>query len=170
MEAATSQSGSTRISPLVAAVLASVTIASLVGLGALTGVLPSKRPPVRSEEPLPRVEPRPVQPGVCASCGTVESVRTVEVLEEAGATGGARGLKTGKQTGDASSNAATSVLDTLSGAFAGNEAGKGAKKRQVFRVTVRMDDGSFRAVSLSSPPAFAVGDKVRVVEGRLVRS
>jgi hypothetical protein len=34
---------------------------------------------------------------------------------------------------------------------------------------VRMDDGSFRTVSLSSPPAFAVGDKVRVVEGKLVR-
>ncbi len=43
------------------------------------------------------------------------------------------------------------------------------KKRPAYRVTVRMDDGSFRAVSLSSPPALAVGDKVRVVEGKLVR-
>jgi hypothetical protein len=33
-----------------------------------------------------------------------------------------------------------------------------------------MDDGSYRTVSLSSPPAMAVGDKVRVVEGKLVRA
>ena len=44
------------------------------------------------------------------------------------------------------------------------------RKRLVWRVTLRMDDGSFRAISLPSPPAFAVGDKVRVVEGRLVRA
>jgi hypothetical protein len=40
----------------------------------------------------------------------------------------------------------------------------------MWRVTLRMDDGSYRAVSLSRPPSFAVGDKVRVVEGRLVRA
>jgi len=39
------------------------------------------------------------------------------------------------------------------------------KKRYAYRVTVRMDDGSFRTISVSSPPTFAVGDKVRVVEG-----
>ncbi len=33
-----------------------------------------------------------------------------------------------------------------------------------------MDDGSFRTVSLSSAPPFNVGDKVRVIEGRLVRA
>jgi hypothetical protein len=33
-----------------------------------------------------------------------------------------------------------------------------------------MDDGSFRTVSLPSAPAFTVGDKVRVVEGKLVRA
>jgi hypothetical protein len=37
----------------------------------------------------------------------------------------------------------------------------------VYRVTVRMDDGSFRTVSQSAVPAFAVGDKVRVMQGAL---
>lgn|SRR5262245_1598195 len=166
MQAVTSQSGSARISPLVLAAVASVTIAGLIGLGALTGVLPSKRAPVRSDEPLPRVEAKPAQQGVCAVCGTIEAIRTVEVLEEVG---GGPESRAGKETGDASPSLAMSMLDTLSEAFTANEA-KGARKRQAFRVTVRMDDGSFRAISLSSPPAFAVGDKVRVVEGRLVRS
>jgi hypothetical protein len=45
----------------------------------------------------------------------------------------------------------------------GEAGGPGA----VYRVTVRMDDGSFRTVSQSALPAFAVGDKVRVMQGAL---
>jgi hypothetical protein len=138
MEAVTShQSGSTRVSPLIVTVAASVAIAGLIGLSALSGMLPIKRAPMRDEGPVPRGESKPGQPGACGVCGTIESIRTVEVLGEAGGATGA----------DADD----------------------VRKRQVFRVTLRMDDGSFRAISLSSPPAFAVGDKVRVVEGRLVR-
>jgi outer membrane lipoprotein SlyB len=77
-----------------------------------------------------------VQSSSCALCGTVESIRTVELRDEAGAA----------------------------------TAAAGGPARYAYRVTVRMDDGSFRTVSLSSPPTLAVGDKVRVVEGRLVRT
>jgi outer membrane lipoprotein SlyB len=139
-------------------------------LGALTGVLPNRHPPVRIDEPLPRVDAKPAQQGTCAVCGTIEAIRLVEVLDEAGAAGGASEPKARKDASEANPKVATSVLDALSEALTGNEAAKGVRKRQAYRVTVRMDDGSFRAISLSSPPAFAVGDKVRVVEGRLVRS
>jgi hypothetical protein len=146
MEAVTNhQSGSTRVSPLIVAVAVSVAIAGLIGLSTLTGMLPNKRAPMRDEEPLPRGESKPIQPGACALCGTIESIRTVEVLDEASGTVGAAVPKSGVDA-------------------------DGMRKRQVFRVTLRMDDGSFRAISQSSPPAFAVGDKVRVVEGRLVRT
>jgi len=37
-----------------------------------------------------------------------------------------------------------------------------------WRITVRMDDESHRALSQAEPPALAVGDKVRVVNGRAV--
>jgi hypothetical protein len=141
MPSDTRQSGSTRISPLVVAVAASVTIASLIGLGALTGVLPNKRPALRDEVVVPRAEPSLAKPGACPSCGTVESVRTLEVSEDSGPAAG----------------------------FSSSDPGKIAKKRYAYRVTVRMDDGSFRTVSLSSPSTFAIGDKVRVVDGRLVR-
>jgi hypothetical protein len=165
MEAVTNhQSGSTRISPLVVAVTASVVIAGLIGLIALTGVLPNKRAPMRDEGPLPRGESKPSQPGTCALCGTVESIRMVEVQDETTST------KSGADTAGTGASQTLSVLDTLSGVVSGSEAERNARKRKVFRVTLRMDDGSFRAISLSSPPAFAVGDKVRVVEGRLVRA
>jgi hypothetical protein len=135
MEAVTNhQSGSMRVSRLVVAAAASAMIAGVIGLSAFTGMLPGKRMPARDEGTVPKVEFKPGQPGSCTVCGTVESIRRVEVPDEAGGSPGA----------------------TLA--------------RSAFRVTVRMDDGSFRAISQSSPPAFAVGDKVRVVEGRLVRA
>lgn len=170
------QPRSTRIKPLVAAVAASVTIAVLIGLGAFTGVLPNKNAPMlRDDGPLARGERKPAQPGTCALCGTIESVRTVEVYDEPGAGTAAADPKAEGAAGGpggAIAGGATSVLDSLSGFVPGSatENEKNLRKRFVWRVTLRMDDGSFRAISLSSPPAFAVGEKVRVVEGHLVRA
>jgi hypothetical protein len=42
------------------------------------------------------------------------------------------------------------------------EAAGGAAKHKVYRVTVRMDDGSERVLSLASVPGFGVGSRVRV--------
>jgi outer membrane lipoprotein SlyB len=170
MAVVTRQLGSTRISPLVVAIAASAAIASLIGLGALTGVATNERSPLRDEVPLPRVEPKPGQQGACALCGTIESIRTVEVLDQVGATASTADSRNGAEAGAVGASAATSVLDTLSSVVTGNAAENNVRKRLVYRVTLRMDDGSFRAISLSSPPSFAVGDKVRVVEGRLVRA
>jgi len=177
MEAVTSQSGSTRVSPLILAVVASATIAGVIAIGSATGLLSSKRPPVGGDEPLPRVESKPVNPGACALCGTIESVRTVEVYDEPSAAVGVSDPKSAAETAGASPGGAVasgpmSVLDSLNDIVSGGGTEKGEKglrKRVVWRVTVRMDDGSFRAISLPSSPAFAIGDKVRVVDGRLVR-
>lgn len=42
------------------------------------------------------------------------------------------------------------------------------RKSTAWRITVRMDDESHRALSQAEPPALAVGDKVRVVDGRAI--
>lgn len=171
MEAVTNhQSGSMRIRSLVVAAAASMTVAALIALSAVTGVLPSKRAPTTADEPLSKAEPKSSLPGACALCGTIESVRTVEVLDEARATARAADSRSGTGTNSAGAGVSTSVLETLSGVVSGSASETALRKRLVYRVTLRMDDGSFRAISLSSAPAFAVGDKVRVVEGRLVRA
>lgn len=170
MEAVTNhQSGATRVRSLVVAAAASMAVAALIALSAVTGVLPNKRAPT-ADEALSKVEPKSNLPGACALCGTIESVRAVEVLDEAGATAGTADSRSGTATNNAGANVSTSVLDTLSGVVSGSAPERNVRKRVVYRVTLRMDDGSFRAISLSSPPAFAVGDKVRVVGGRLVRA
>jgi hypothetical protein len=43
----------------------------------------------------------------------------------------------------------------------------GAKRRLVYRITVQMDDGSYRTFSQRAVPAFAVGAKVKVRNGAL---
>ncbi len=42
-------------------------------------------------------------------------------------------------------------------------------KRTVYRITVRMDDGSYRTLSQAPPPSVAVGEAVRITDGAIVR-
>ncbi len=148
-------------------------IASLIGVGAVTGWLHSGLSPKQGDTRPADPGRKPVPPGSCALCGTVESIRTVEVRDEAGgagtAAGGHAGAGSGEQATEGSGGTAVTLLGT-GGAIAGNEIEKNVRKRYAYRVTVRMDDGSFRTISLSTPPTLAVGDKVRVVEGKLVRT
>lgn len=166
----TRQLGSTRISPLVLAVAASAAIAaaiaSLIGVGPLTGAATKEPVPLRNEGSLPSVAVKP-RTGTCSLCGTIESIRTIEVLDQASAP--VATADPPKSGAESSERSATSVLDTLSSVVTGSAADKNnMRKRLVYRVTLRMDDGSFRTISQPNPPAFTVGDKVRVVEGRLV--
>ena len=163
-EVNTDNPGSIGTNPLITAAAVSVMVLSVIGVAAVTGVVPSTTSPkqdgVALAEPGTRTEITN-----CALCGTVESIRTVEVWDEAGEVsgGGIAGAGIGK-------DGSTTILGTAGGAASGQEITTSARKRYVYRVTVRMDDGSYRTVSSSTPPALAAGDKVRVVEGKLVRT
>jgi hypothetical protein len=79
-------------------------------------------------------------PSVCALCGVVEAVRPYEIRSTSTAPGG----------DDA------------------QEAGRGAVvPRTAYRVTVRMEDGSYRTLSQPTRPAFKSGDRVRIADGAL---
>ncbi len=153
-----------RANPLIAIAAVSVMVVCVVGVAAITGVLPNKTSPEQIGVTLTD-SARSAQIVDCPVCGTVELIRTVEVRDEAGEAsgGGLAAAAMGKEDG-------TAVLGIGVGAASGSEIETSVKTRYAHRVTVRMDDGSYRTVSLSSPPALAVGDKVRVVEGRLVRT
>jgi hypothetical protein len=43
-----------------------------------------------------------------------------------------------------------------------------SEKRTAYRVTVRMEDGSFRTISQRAPPSVAVGERVRISDGGVV--
>jgi outer membrane lipoprotein SlyB len=137
--------------PLVLGAAVSVIIVSLLGAVAISGLL-SGAHSEKSEASAPKNRmtseltiPLRDSDSVCASCGTVEAVRVVEV----------RG------------NIAPTILGAAGGALDGSEIEKNVQKRVSYRVTVRMDDGSFRTVSQPTVPSVAVGDRVRIANGAL---
>ena len=148
------------MNPLVIGVSVSVLVVSLVGIGAITGLIPL----AKSQKPLDAKAPgeesvdaaveatrqasrpeRAAATQLCATCGTVESVRPFEVKGEAGGAGAAAG-----------------------GAAAGPEIRKQVNSKTVHRVTIRMDDGSYRTISQPVAPGYGVGEKVRIIDGSVV--
>jgi outer membrane lipoprotein SlyB len=158
-----------KLNPLIAGAAVAVMVFSMVGIAAITGMLPGALSHKSAE-----IAPGAVQDSrlaACAACGTVDSIRPVEVHGEAtglgAVAGGLTGAVVGHQLGNGRGQDAMTVIGAAGGAVAGNQIEKNVNKRIVYRVTVRMDDGSFRTVSQASAPAFAVGDKVRLVQGAL---
>jgi outer membrane lipoprotein SlyB len=174
--------GFKRTHPLVLGAAASVMVVSLMGAAAIGGLLPnahsdkidiSPEKSAAATHGAPRIEPRPAARGsACASCGTVESVRSVQLKGEAtglgAVAGGVTGAVVGNQMGRGNGHTAMTILGAAGGALAGNEIEKNVKKNYSYRVTVHMDDGSFRTVSQPYAPAVTVGERVRVVDGTVV--
>jgi len=170
--------------PLMLGAAASVMVVSLVGAAAIGGVLPnahSDKTDTAAQRSAPTADSiRHAAPklaahgGVCATCGTVETIRALERKGDAtglgAVAGGVSGAVVGNQIGRGHGNTAMTILGAAGGALAGNEIEKNVKKHSSYRVTVRMDDGSFRTVSQPDSPAVAVGERVRVVEGTVVAS
>jgi outer membrane lipoprotein SlyB len=160
-----------RTNPLVLIAAMSVIILSLVGVGAITGhissvnskthgtddaqaVTPGDHPFVSSVVPV-QEKPAPARTVVkvaksCVNCGLIETISSKE--------------KKGDATGIGL------VVGAAGGAYTGHEIEKNVNKKLSYQVKVRLDDGTYRVVSLGSKPAFEVGEKVRVVNGTLAHA
>jgi outer membrane lipoprotein SlyB len=113
---------------------------------------------------------RVAQP-VCMNCGTVESVREVATQGQGtglgAVAGGVTGAVVGRQFGHGSGKTAMTILGAAGGAFAGHKIEEKVRSTQRWDVTVRLDDGSTRTLTLEQQPAWRSGDRVRVVNGAL---
>lgn len=119
---------------------------------------------------LPGPEPEPVKFAAsarapCASCGVVEIVRVVEHRrrETAAAPEGrlsesVLGYRMGGGGGEG--------FVVLLGAMAG--ASPAARARLVYEVDVRLEDGSVRTFRQPGEPPWRLGDRVRVIQGRII--
>lgn len=173
--------------PLVLGAAASVMVVSLLGAAAIGGLLPNAHSdktdtpdstpagaPVaaRSSHMDARAPKLSPYANSCANCGTVDSIRSVQLKGDAtglgAVAGGVTGAVVGHQIGSGKGNTAMTLLGAAGGALAGNEIEKNVKKSYSYRITVHMEDGSFRTVSQPHAPALAVGERVRVVDGALV--
>ena len=132
-----SSHGISRASPLLIGIALLAIILCVLGLGALAGIIPSTMTKPKPQLAI-AIPVDSYKSGIeCDACGTVSMIRTFELRD-----------------GMAPASVAL-----------GAGAERSAAKRFVYRVTVHMDDGSYRTFSQSAPPPFGVGAKVKVVNG-----
>lgn len=107
--------------------------------------------------------------------GTIESIQVVQGGNRTGGTGailgGVIGALAGNQVGSGSGRTAATVAGGVAGAAIGNrvEANRQATGNEVYQVNVRMDNGEYRTVTQDSVYDLRVGNRVRIVDGRVYR-
>lgn len=187
------------VSPLLYPILLiagiSVIVASLLGIAAMTGLLPqaqsqpavtaavtgkavSESPPA-NQLPKKPAAPKPAAQRTgdakaaaarCDDCGVVESVRSLERKGDGSGVGavagGLVGGILGNQVGGGNGRTAMTVVGAGAGAYAGHEIEKNMKRSVTYEIRVRMDDRSIRTFHSDSPDV-GVGQRVTVRDGRL---
>jgi outer membrane lipoprotein SlyB len=107
--------------------------------------------------------------------GTIDSI---QVVRGSGSTsgsgaviGGLVGAVVGNQVGSGSGRAAATVAGAVGGAAIGNnvEANRNAGGRDMYQISVRLDNGDYRTLVQDSVYDLSVGNRVRVVDGRAYR-
>jgi outer membrane lipoprotein SlyB len=107
----------------------------------------------------------------------VEVIRTQEQARTGGlgaVIGGVAGAVVGRQIGGGSGRDIATVAGAVGGAVAGNAIEKNrnaanAPVNQTYRVSVQMDNGTFRAYDVPSYGELRVGDRVKVENNQLYR-
>jgi outer membrane lipoprotein SlyB len=85
--------------------------------------------------------------------------------------GGVAGAVVGHQIGGGSGRDAATVVGALGGAVAGNavEKNRAGAVTESFRISVQMDNGSYRSYDVPSAGQLRTGDRVRIENGQLFR-
>jgi len=185
--------------PMVLVSAIALTIFSLLGSAAITGLIPSAHsareealqsdiaehsqinPPATPEfktkvipQSTNKVMPPTSTPKTtkCASCGTIVSIEKVKQDGEGtglgAVAGGVAGGILGNQVGRGRGNTLMTILGVGGGAYAGHTIEEKMKATTAYIVKVRMDSGTYRTITLYTPPQHEVGDQVKVNSGQMV--
>ena len=110
---------------------------------------------------------------LCNECGTVVNLKTVKKEGEASGVGavagGIIGGVLGHQVGSGRGNDVATVAGAAGGAYAGHTIEKNQKATTSYVVSVKMEDGAERTFTYRQPTSYKVGDKVKIVDKKLVR-
>lgn len=110
----------------------------------------------------------------CAQCGAVTSVKLVTVKDDhpnvlGTIAGGVIGGVLGNQVGGGSGRDLATIAGAVGGAYAGNRVENNMNKKQVHRVTVRLDNGTTRSFDYAQDPGLQPGNRVKVENDALAR-
>jgi len=137
-----SSHGISRASPLLIGIALLAIILCAIWIGSVAGILGTAKSKPQPQSALPVAADSHAKAIDCYACGTVSMIRTFELRDG---------------------------MAPVSAAAEDAGAARSSGKRFVYRVTVQMDDGSYRTFSQNAPPPFAVGAKVKVVNGAPTR-
>ena len=111
---------------------------------------------------------------VCNQCGTVTNVKTVTVEGQGSGlgavAGGVLGGVAGHQIGGGRGKDLATIGGAVGGAYVGHQVEKKAKSKTRYHVLVDMEDGTHKTFKYSSKTNYKVGDRVKVVKGKLTRA
>lgn len=107
--------------------------------------------------------------------GTIDSITVTRGASNSGigtgaVVGGVVGGLLGNQVGSGSGRTAATAAGAIAGAAAGHQIEKNREgDRDMYQVTVRMDNGDYRTVVQDSIYDLRVGNRVRVVDNKVYR-
>jgi outer membrane lipoprotein SlyB len=108
--------------------------------------------------------------------GTIDSIQVVQGERHTSGggavVGGLVGALVGNQVGSGNGRTAATVAGGVAGAAIGNnvEANRNANNgRELYQINVRLDNGEYRSVTQDSVYDLRVGNRVRMVDGRVYR-
>ncbi len=109
-----------------------------------------------------------------ATYGTIDSIQVVQArsgTSGGGAVaGGLVGALLGNQVGSGSGRTAATVAGAVGGAVVGNKVEENRNQpNEQYQISVRMDNGDNRIINQDSVYDLRVGNRVRLVDGRLYR-
>jgi outer membrane lipoprotein SlyB len=140
---------------------------------------PKPRPVARHVAPLPPVAQAPVVEAAKAAplpgvMGVVDSVQEVEQKGEnpvAGPIiGGIAGAVLGHQFGEGRGKMVGTAVGAGAGILGGKVVEQKVRATKHWETTVRLDDGSTKTISSESQPAWHAGERVRVLDGQILKS
>ena len=115
----------------------------------------------------------PEASAACPTCGTVTDVKTIKKEGEGSGVGavagGVLGGVIGHQIGSGRGNTAATIVGAGAGAYAGNQVEKNRNATTSYQVIVKMEDGKSRTFNFSKETSYRVGDKIKVVDGKITR-
>ena len=109
----------------------------------------------------------------CNNCGVVTDMKTVTVKGEGtglgAVAGGVLGGVLGHQLGGGRGKDVATVAGAAGGAYAGHQVEKNAKSKTQYQVIVKLENGESRTFTYNAASAYKVGDKIKIVDKKLVR-
>jgi outer membrane lipoprotein SlyB len=104
--------------------------------------------------------------------GTIQSVDVVPRSQGIGLgtlAGAAVGGIIGSQVGGGSGSTVATAAGAAGGAYVGSEIDKRRRAGQIYKVTIRMDDGTSQSFAQEAAPTIKQGDRVQITNGVLTK-